>query len=230
MRNHANSWLMKTNLDIKICGLSTNDSIDAVIAGGATHMGLIFFEKSPRHVSLEQAQSLSNHADSRIKKVAVSVNASDEYLGQIVEVMKPDILQLHGNESIQHIKELKLGYNIPVMKAFAISGVSDFEKVLPYIGIADMFLFDAKPPKGSDLPGGNGVTFDWEIMDALHKDVPYMLSGGLDASNICEAIKRSGTNAVDISSGIESAAGVKDIKLIEEFLATCHACDVANHV
>ena len=219
---------MKQKMDIKICGLSNNESIDAVIAGGATHMGLIFFEKSPRHVSLEQAQSLSQHAGTRIQKVAVSVNADDEYMAEIVSAMQPDILQLHGNEMPDRVAELKSKYNLPVMKAFAISQTSDFEKLAPYIAIADKFLFDAKPPKGSQLPGGNGVAFDWEIMDALPNNVPYMLSGGLDASNVCEAVKRSHAKAVDISSGVESAAGVKNIKLIEEFLATCHQCDIVN--
>jgi len=218
---------MNTKLDIKICGLSTNESIDAVIAGGATHMGLIFFEKSPRHVKLEEAKKLSQHAAHRIQKVAVSVNADDDYMDEIVKAMQPDVLQLHGKESVERVQELKVEYNLPIMKAFAISEVSDFEQVKPYIGIADKFLFDAKPPKGSKLPGGNGVAFDWEIMDALPKDVPYMLSGGLDDSNICEAIKRSGANAVDISSGVESSAGLKDMKLIEEFLAACHNCDAA---
>lgn len=219
---------MKQKIDIKICGLSTNESIDAIIAGGATHMGLIFFEKSPRHVDLEKAQSLSRHAADRIQKVAVSVNADDEYMNTIVKAMQPDVLQLHGNESVERVRELKSTYNLPVMKAFAISETSDFEKVTPYIGIADKFLFDAKPPKGSELPGGNGVAFDWEIMDALPKTVPYMLSGGLDASNVCEAVERSGAKAVDTSSGVESAAGVKNIKLIEEFLATCYKCDITN--
>ncbi len=219
---------MKQKIDIKICGLSTNESIDAVIAGGATHMGLIFFEKSPRHVSLEQSQGLSNHAADKIQKVAVSVNANADYMDGIIKAMQPDVLQLHGSESVERVRELKAKHNLPVMKAFAISEASDFEKVTPYIGIADKFLFDAKPPKGAELPGGNGVAFDWEIMDALPKNVPYMLSGGLDASNVCEAIERSGAKAVDISSGVESAAGVKNIKLIEEFLATCHQCDITN--
>ncbi len=219
---------MSEKLEIKICGLSTNESIDAIIAGRATHLGFIFFEKSPRHITLEQACSLSNHAGKRVLKVAVSVNADDEYMADIVEAMQPDILQLHGSESVARVKELKVRYGLPIMKAFAISEKSDFEKVTPYIGVADRLLFDAKPPKGSDLPGGNGVAFDWEIMDALPKDVPYMLSGGLDASNVCEALSRSGANAVDISSGVESAAGVKDIKLIEDFLATCHDCGNAN--
>ncbi len=219
---------MKQKLEIKICGLSTNESIDAVIEGGATHMGLIFFEKSPRHVSVDQAQNLSNYAGNRIMKVAVNVNADDIYLEQIVEAMKPDMLQLHGNETVSRVEELKARYCLPAMKAFAISEISDFEKVKPYIGVADKLLFDAKPPKGSNLPGGNGVAFDWEIMDVLPKDVSYMLSGGLDASNICEAVKQSGASAVDISSGVESSAGVKDIKLIEKFLATCHGCDVVS--
>lgn len=219
---------MSKKLEIKVCGLSTNESIDAVIEGGATHLGFIFFEKSPRHISIEQARTLSNHAGNRILKVAVSVNADDEYMADMVEAMQPDILQLHGSESVDRIKQLQSKYSLPVMKAFAISEVSDFEKVMPYIGIADKFLFDAKPPENSELPGGNGVAFDWEIMDALPKNVPYMLSGGLDASNVCEAVERSGAKAVDISSGVEGAAGVKNIKLIEEFLATCHQCDIVN--
>lgn len=220
---------MKQALDIKICGLSTNEAIDAVIAGNATHIGLIFYEKSPRHVSLQQAESLSKHAGARIEKVAVSVNADDDYMDQIVKAMQPDILQLHGHESVKRVQELQARYGLPVMKAFAISEKSDFDKVKPYIGVADKFLFDAKPPKGSVLPGGNGVAFDWEIMDALPKDVPYMLSGGLDASNICEAIGKSGARAIDISSGVEKAPGIKDNNLIEEFLAVSHAFETTSH-
>ncbi len=220
---------MSKNLEIKICGLSTDESIDAVIAGGASHMGLIFFEKSPRHVSLEQAKLLSEHAGDRIQKVAVSVNADDEYLDGIVAAVKPDMLQLHGKDTVERVEELKARFELPIMKVFAISDISDFESVKSYVGVADRFLFDAKPPKGSDLPGGNGVAFDWEIMDALPKDVPYMLSGGLDASNVCLALERSGANAVDVSSGVESSAGVKDIKLIEEFLAACHDCGAADN-
>ena len=192
-------------------------------------MGLIFFDKSPRHVSLKQAQSLAIHAGNRIKKVAVSVDADNAYLDQIVEVMKPDMLQLHGSETVERVEQLKTRFNLPIMKAIAISDVADIENINSYFGVADRFLFDAKPPMGSELPGGNGVTFDWETMDALPKDVPYMLSGGLDISNICEALRRSSANAVDISSGVERFAGVKDIKLIEEFLAICHDCYSANH-
>jgi len=233
MPNHANSFAMtrtfEKKLEIKMCGLSTKTAIDAVISGEATHMGLIFFEKSPRHVTLEQAGTLSRHAGNKIRKVAVSVDADDDYLDAIVDSMRPDMLQLHGRESVERVRQLRKKYNLPVMKAFAVSKASDLETIKPYMGIADRFLFDAKPPTGSDLPGGNGVAFDWEIMDALPQDVPYMLSGGLDAFNVCEAVERSGANAVDISSGVETAAGVKDTNLIEDFLATCRDCASAKH-
>ena len=209
---------MKKPEQIKICGLSTPEAIDAIAEGGATHMGLIFFEKSPRHVTLEQAAELSAHAGDRLKKVAVSVNADDAYLDAIVEATAPDILQLHGSESPQRVSYVKSRYGLPVMKAIAIRDADDLETAQGYRGVADLFLFDAKPPKGSDLPGGNGVAFDWEIMDQWPPDVPYMLSGGLDAANVEEAVTRSATNAVDVSSGVETAPGKKDLQLIQDFL------------
>ena len=203
---------------IKICGLSTPEAIDATIEGGATHMGMIFFEKSPRHVSTEAAAKLSDHAGDRLCKVAVSVNADDAYLDEIVNAAKPDMLQLHGKESPERVSAVKARYGLPVMKAIAIREASDLELAKTYFGTADLFLFDAKPPKGSELPGGNGVAFDWEIMDQWSPDVPYMLSGGLDAENIEEALNQSATIAVDVSSGVESAPGRKDVQLIREFL------------
>jgi len=203
---------------IKICGLSTTESIDAVIAGGATHMGLIFFEKSPRNVLLEEAELLSSHAGKRILKVAVTVNAENNYLDEINTRMNPDYLQLHGAESPHRVMEVKSRFGLPVIKALAVSGVEDLEKAKSYIGVADHFLFDAKPPKGSELPGGNGVAFDWEIMDQWPSDVPYILSGGLKLENIRNAIDYSGAMGIDLSSGVESSPGVKDINLIREFL------------
>ena len=203
---------------IKICGLSTPEAVETVIAGGATHMGLIFFEKSPRHVSLEKAAELSKLAKDRVQRVAVSVDATAEYLDSIVEHMQPDMLQLHGSETPERITGLKARYGLPLMKAFAIHEVADLEKIEPYIGIADQFLFDAKPPKGSDLPGGNGVAFDWQIMDQLPENVPYMLSGGLNIGNIAQALEQSGAVAIDVSSGVESSPGQKDIAMIKAFL------------
>lgn len=203
---------------IKICGLSTPQALEAVIVGGATHMGLIFFEKSPRHVDLETAEALSKLAKGRVKRVAVSVNASAEYLDEIVTRVQPDMLQLHGSESPEWMAELKAKYGLPLIKALAIHEVNDLEKIAPYSDVADLFLFDAKPPKGSDLPGGNGVAFDWQIMDQLPENVPYMLSGGLNIDNIGVALEQSGAGSIDISSGVESSPGQKDIGMIEAFL------------
>ena len=203
---------------IKICGISTSETADAVISSGATHLGMIFFEKSPRNVSLEQAQILSSHVGNRVTKVAVTVNADTDFLDQIVEHVAPDVLQLHGSETPEHVQRVKDRFGLPVIKALAIGAREDLEKVKPYMNVTDLFLFDAKPPKGSDLPGGNGVAFDWEIMDDIPENVPYMLSGGLNSENIVEAIDRTGTKGIDISSGVETAPGVKDVKLIEDFL------------
>ncbi|MEM8540761.1 MAG: phosphoribosylanthranilate isomerase [Pseudomonadota bacterium] len=205
-------------MDIKICGLSTAESVDAVIAANATHVGFIFFEKSPRHVSAALAAQLSAPAQAAgLRSVAVTVNADDSYLDEIVSVMKPDILQLHGSESPERVAEVKAKYGLPVMKAFAVSSAADLDKIDPYKDIADSFLFDAKPPKGSDLPGGNGVSYDWSLLKGLDPSIQYMLSGGLDHSNVGAAIKIANPPGLDVSSGVESAPGIKDLDLIAEF-------------
>lgn len=207
-------------MDIKICGLSTVESVDAVIAGHASHVGFIFFQKSPRHITVETADLLSARAQKAgLKSVAVTVNANDDYLDEIVSVVKPDILQLHGAETPARVAEIKAKYGLPVMKAFAISSVNDLAKVEPYRGIADRFLFDAKPPKGSDLPGGNGVSFDWSLLTNLDPSIDYMLSGGLNPANVAEAIDFVSPPGLDISSGVESALGIKDLSLIADFFA-----------
>lgn len=208
---------MKPEL-IKICGLSTRDAIDATIEGGATHMGLIFFEKSPRHVTTDHARTLSQHAGERICKVAVTVSASDDYLQQIIEKVKPDLLQLHGSESVSRVTELKTRFGLPVIKSLAINSVNDLEKAREYIGVSDHLLFDAKAPEGVEVPGGNGIAFDWEIMDHWPSNVPYILSGGLNQDNILEAVKNSGAAGVDISSGVETSPGIKSVDRIREFL------------
>ncbi len=204
---------------IKICGLSTLSAVDAIIDGGATHMGMIFFEMSPRHVTVEKAAELSRHAGERILKVAVTVNADDACLDAIVEAVKPDILQLHGTETVERVTELKARYGLAIIKTLAIQNKSDLERAKLYVGVAEQLLFDAKPPEGSELPGGNGVAFDWEIMDHWPQDVPYMLSGGLNVHNVEEALLQSGASSIDISSGVESSPGKKDETLIAEFLA-----------
>lgn len=205
--------------EIKICGLSTREAVDAVINGGASHMGLIFFEKSPRNVTLEQAADLSKHAGEAIKKVAVTVDADTARLDRIVEEVQPDMLQLHGSETPHQVAEIKARYGLPVMKAIAVRELADLQSVQQYLDVTDRFLFDAKPGEGAELPGGNGVPFDWQIMKHLDINLPSMLSGGLNIANIKEAIALSDMMAIDVSSGVERAPGDKDTGLIRNFLA-----------
>ena len=210
-------------LDIKICGLKTDAALAAALDAGASHAGFIFFPKSPRHVSAEEAARLREAARGRAKAVAVTVDADDSALDRIVSVMQPDILQLHGKESPERVAEVKARYALAVMKAFALREAADLDAIAAYRSVADRFLFDAKPPAGSELPGGNGVSFDWRLLAGLDADVDYMLSGGLNAANIGDAIRLANPPGIDISSGVESAPGVKDAALIEQFFRAVRA-------
>lgn len=204
-------------LDIKICGLKTQEAVLRAVERGATHIGFIFFEKSPRNIEPDLAGRLADLVRGRAKIVAVTVNADDDDLDEIVHLLKPDILQLHGGETPEQVLRIKALYALPVMKAFAIREAQDFDRIDPYIGIADRFLFDAKAPAGSELPGGNGVSFDWTLLRSLDADIDYMLSGGLNKDNIAEALRETGARGIDISSGVESAPGIKDLSLIDAF-------------
>jgi len=208
----------ETKFDVKICGLKTIEAVDAALDGGASHIGFIFFNKSPRNIEPGQAAKLRDHIGKRAKTVAVTVNASQEVLDEIVETVHPDILQLHGSETPEKVAEIKSRYGLPVMKAFAIRTLEDMAASLKYSNVADILLFDAKPPKGSDLPGGNGVSFDWSLLANFNTEAPIMLSGGLNADNIIEALSIAHPEGVDISSGVESSPGVKDVELISQFL------------
>jgi phosphoribosylanthranilate isomerase len=210
-------------LDIKICGLKTDKALAAALAGGASHVGFIFFAKSPRYVEPAEAGRLREAAHGKALAVAVTVDASDAFLDEIVARMQPDMLQLHGAETPERVAEVKARYGLPVMKALPLSEAADLERIRPFIGIADRFLFDAKPPKGSELPGGNGVAFDWRILAGLDAGVDYMLSGGLNAANIGDALQLATPPGIDISSGVESAPGVKDPALIEQFFRAVRA-------
>lgn len=209
--------------DIKICGLKTDEALAAALDGGASHVGFIFFAKSPRNIAPVDAGRLREAAKGRAKAVAVTVDASDEFHDEIVAAMAPDMIQLHGKETPERVAEVKARYGLPVMKAFSIREAADFEAMAPYIGVADRMLFDAKPPAGSELPGGNGVSFDWRLLAGLDASVDYMLSGGLNAANIGDAIKLANPPGIDISSGVESAPGVKDAALIECFFKAVRA-------
>jgi phosphoribosylanthranilate isomerase len=204
-------------LDIKICGLKTQEAVDRVVARGASHIGFIFFEKSPRNIEPDIAGKLADGVRGRVKIVAVTVDADNDDLDEIIALLKPDILQLHGSETPERVLNIKAVYGLPVIKALSIRDADDLARMEPYIGIADGFLFDAKPPKGSDLPGGNGVSFDWSVLANLDESIDYMLSGGLNKDNIGQALVMTGTRAIDTSSGVESAPGVKDIGMIDAF-------------
>ncbi|MBD8653735.1 phosphoribosylanthranilate isomerase [Rhizobium sp. CFBP 13726] len=211
--------------DIKICGLKTEEAVDRAVTRGATHIGFIFFPKSPRNIAPEIAGDLADRVRGRAKIVAVTVDADDEELDDIVSLLRPDMLQLHGHESPERILHVKALYGLPVMKAFSVKSADDLAGVDAYIGVADRFLFDAKAPAGSDLPGGNGVSFDWKAMASLDQSVDYMLSGGLNKDNVATALSSTRASGIDVSSGVESAPGAKDLGMIDAFF---DAADVAT--
>lgn len=213
------------SLDIKICGLSTAETVAAALDGGASHVGFIFFPKSPRNVTPEQAGRLRALAKGRALAVAVTVDADDAFLDAIVAEMRPDMLQLHGRETPARVAEIKARYGLPVIKALSVAEAADLEKLAPYAGIADRFLLDAKPPKDAVLPGGNGIAFDWRLLQGLSREIDYLLSGGLDAGNVGAALSLVSPPGLDLSSGVETAPGIKDPALITQFFA---AVDVAR--
>lgn len=214
---------MNEALDIKICGLRTDEAVAAALDGGASHVGFIFFPKSPRYIEPGEARRLAERARSRAKVVAVTVDLDDATLDDIVTVLSPDILQLHGKETPERVETVKARYGRPVMKALPVRTADDLAAIDGYRGIVDRFLFDAKPPEGAVLPGGNGVSFDWRLLDTLDGNVDYMLSGGLNAENIGEALAALRPIGIDVSSGVERAPGIKDVARIAAFFEAVRA-------
>lgn len=205
------------NPEIKICGLKTPTAITTAIENGARYIGFIFFSKSPRNLTIDESSRLRPLIKLPVKLVAVTVDADDSFLDAIVANVQPDIIQCHGKETPARLLELKKRYGLPLIKAFSIRNQSDFDQVSDYSGIVDMVLFDAKAPAGSQLPGGNGISFDWSLMKSLDADCKTVLSGGLNAGNVEQAIAMTHPSVLDVSSGVESTPGVKDDKLIKEF-------------
>jgi len=204
-------------LDIKICGLKTEEAVDRAVALGATHIGFIFFAKSPRHIEPADAGRLADRIRGKAQIVSVSVDADNDDLDEIVDLIRPDILQLHGSETPDRMLTIKAVTGLPVWKALSIADADDLRRIEAYDGIANRFLLDAKPPKNSELPGGNGVSFDWRLLSVLDGNVDYMLSGGLNKNNIGEALRIARPTGIDTSSGVESSPGVKDLRMMEEF-------------
>ena len=207
-----------SDIRVKICGLSTRETIAAAAEAGAAYVGFVFFEKSPRNVSLEQARALAVDVPVGVAKVALTVNADDATLDQIMASVPLDMIQLNGAETPERVSEVRALTGLPVMKAVGIAGVEDVEKLDTYADVADQLLVDAKPPPDGELPGGNGLAFDWRLVSNRRWSLPWMLAGGLDVSNVAEAIRLTGTRQVDLSSGVESAPGVKDVDLIRGFM------------
>jgi phosphoribosylanthranilate isomerase len=208
---------------IKICGLSTAPTLDAALDAGADMVGLVFFDKSPRHVTLDQASALARRARGRAQIAALTVDASNEALAAIVAAAAPDYLQLHGRETPERVAEISRLFGRPTIKAIGVSNAGDLAKARAYAEVADRLLFDAKAPKDARLPGGNGIAFDWRLLAGLDLHRPYLLSGGLDAGNVAQAIAITGAEGVDVSSGVESAPGIKDIGKIVAFVAAARA-------
>ena len=203
---------------VKICGLKTLADVAAVAAAGAAYAGLNFFPKSPRYVTLDAARALALAAPEGLCKVALVVDAEDAVLDAIVAEVPLDMLQLHGHESPARVAEVKARYGLPVMKVIGVAEEADLALLLDYALVADQILIDAKAPKGAVLPGGNGLTFDWRLLVGRKWLKPWMLAGGLTPANVAEAIRLTGARQVDVASGVESAAGVKDAGLIAAFV------------
>lgn len=210
---------------VKICGLSTPETLDAAIAAGADYVGLTFFPRSPRNVTPDQAARLAEAARGRAKIVALMVDRDDGFISGMVQAVRPDLLQLHGSESPERVVAIRGLVGLPVMKAIKVAMPADVAAAEAYHDVADLILFDAKTPPGrTDLmPGGNGMPFDWRLLAGVKRKDGFMLSGGLTPDNVAEAILASGARMVDVSSGVESAPGTKDPELIRRFIAAARS-------
>lgn len=210
---------MPADIRVKICGLRTPADVQAVAAAGAAYAGFVFFAKSPRHLELAEAAALAAAAPAGLCKVALTVNASDAELDRITEAVPLDMLQLHGSESPDRVAEVKTRYGLPVMKAIGVADAADLAQIDTYSAVADQLLIDAKPPREAELPGGNGLAFDWRLLAGRkYWSCPWMLAGGLTPDNVAEAVRMTGARQVDVSSGVESAPGMKDAGRIGAFV------------
>ena len=204
-------------MKVKICGLRTEDTVKAAVDAGAVYVGFVFFPKSPRNLSLAEAEVLVLATPPGVVKVALTVDADDALIDEIA-ALPIDMFQLHGSESPERVAEVKARTGLPVMKAIGVADAADLERIALYEGVADQILVDAKPPKGGEVPGGNGLAFDWRLIEDREWNAPWMLAGGLEPGNVADAIRLTGAAQVDVSSGVESAPGVKDTDRIHAFM------------
>lgn len=207
------------SIGVKICGLRTHQAIDAAIGAGASHYGLVFYPRSPRNVTLDQAAELANGARGRITSVALVVDAGDDLIDRIAAEVCPDMFQLHGSETPERAMEIRKRTGLPIIKAISVGAPGDTNRARAYDTAADLILFDAKPAKdhAGALPGGNGLAFDWRLLEPVRGKLRFMLSGGLTPDNVADAIRLTGAALVDVSSGVEKSPGEKDPALIRRF-------------
>jgi phosphoribosylanthranilate isomerase len=213
------------SLTVKICGLSTPETLDAALQAGADMVGFVFFPPSPRHIGLEIARELGRRAKGRAAKVALTVDADDATLASIIEALQPEILQLHGRETVARLRDIKQAFGVPVMKAIAVETASDLTPLAGYAPVADRILFDARAPRGATRPGGLGTAFDWHVLESLALALPFMVSGGLTADNVAEAVRVTRAGGLDVSSGVERTPGIKDPEMIRNFIRAARASE-----
>jgi phosphoribosylanthranilate isomerase len=208
------------SLAVKICGLSTPETVEAAVAAGADYLGFVFYPKSPRHVTLAQAAALARPVPPRVRRCGLFVDPDDATLTAALGAVDFDILQLHGAEAPERCAAIRERFRRPVMKAIGLASAEDAARAAAWVGSVDLLLFDARPPPAPGaLPGGNGVAFDWRLLADRSWPVPWMLSGGLNAGNLPEAVRTTRAPAVDVSSGVETGPGIKSVALIREFLS-----------
>jgi phosphoribosylanthranilate isomerase len=210
---------------VKICGLATEAGLDAALAYGADMVGFVFFDKSPRHVSLELATTLGRRTANRACKVLLTVDAGDATLAAAIAALNPGLLQLHGNETPERVALIRARFGLPVMKAIAVGEASDLADIPLFDAVADYLLFDAKPSQSTGRPGGNGESFNWSLLGMIETKKPWLLAGGLNATNVADALAQTRAQGVDVSSGVESAAGKKDRDKIAAFIAAARRAD-----
>lgn len=206
-------------VQVKICGVKTPEAVAAAVAGGARYVGFVFYERSPRYVPPPLAAQLARQVPTGIRAVGLFVDPDDDFLDRIVSQVPLDLIQLHGEETPARVAEIRARFGVPVMKALKLSEPADLDRVEPYLAVVDRLLFDAKPPaKVTALPGGNGIAFDWTILEGRSWPLPWMLSGGLTVDTLARAVSITGAVEVDVSSGVETRPGHKDPDLIRSFL------------
>ena len=208
---------------VKVCGLTTAEAVDAAVAGGAAYLGFVFFPKSPRHLDAVTARALAAPARGKARIVAVTVDADDALLTELALMFQPDLIQLHGSETPARAAQVRSLTGAGIIRALPVSNPADLDAATGWAEAADHLMFDARPPEGSDLPGGVGASFDWAMLSGRRFERPWFLAGGLTPANVADAVRISGAPAVDVSSGVESAPGVKDPALISAFLKAARA-------